>query len=193
MTSNELNINEYEYKFRADNIKLTEFESLMETLPFIKKQVCSSFDYYFLKEGSIDEFQRYRESDKPELTKKVKTKTANNWSRIESDLALDPNRVNFKQVQYHVGLDNYKFNFKIFKSCSVYWFDNTNIVFYTVFDENMNKLSSFIECEVTKECVNSLGDKAFDVLKECESKLEPLGISPQNRLKKSLFELYRKI
>lgn len=183
---------EYEFKFRADDIKLTDFEALMETLPYNKKQLASSFDYYFVKEGSVDEFQRFRESEKPELTKKVKTKKENSWQRWESDLPLDPNRITYKQVEFHLGMDNYKFNFKIFKSCSIYWFDTVNIVHYTVFDENMEKKGSFLECELNKDQVLKLGDKAMDELREWEQKLLPLGITPQNRLKRSLFELFRK-
>ena len=184
---------ELELKFRADNIKLTDFEALVESLPYNKKKLASSWDYYLVKEGSPDEFQRYRESDKPELTKKVKTVSGNNLNRVEVDLPLDADRISYKLVEFYVGLEGYKFNFKIFKSCTIYWFENINMVHYSAFDANMNKLGSFVEIEYEKSKVAEVGEaKAIEELKEWEKKLGQLGITPQNRLRKSLFELYRK-
>jgi len=185
---------ELEYKYRSDSIKLTDFEAFAESMLYTKKLTCSSWDFYLSKENSPDEFQRYRESDRPELTKKVKTVSGNSWNRTEVDLPIDANRISYKIIERFSELDGYKFNFKIFKSCALYWFNNINMVHYTVFDENMGKLGSFIEIEYDKDKVAQVGEeKAFEELKEWEKKLGTLGISAQNRLKKSLFELYRKV
>lgn len=184
---------EYEFKYFADHIKLSDFKSLMNSLSPLKVEEVSSYDTYFVKENSEDEFQRFRESDKPELTKKVKLKSGNNFRRIESDLALDATRVTLDQVKFHVGLDGYKQNFRIFKACTLFWFSDINVVYYTVMDEEHNKLASYCEVEVIKSRVKELGEEgAYQQLKEFEKKLEPLGITAQNRLKRSLFEIYRK-
>lgn len=54
----------------------------------------------------------------------------------------------------------------------------------------MKEIGRFIEIELNKEKVSELGDRANAVLREWEKKLEPLGITSSNRMKKSLFELF---
>jgi hypothetical protein len=182
---------ECEYKYKADGIKLSDFEAIF--LPLKPKVLrVGGWDYYMVKENSPDEFQRYRESEKPELTKKVKTKDSNNWKRIESDLALCRERTTFEMVAFHVGLDGYKFNFKIYKNCVIFFLEDINAVYYTTYDENMKENGRYIEIECNKDRVEALGDKVMDVLKEWEAKLSQIGITPQNRMKRSLFEIYRK-
>lgn len=185
---------ELEFKYKADEVVLKNFIELINSLGPKRAKDVSSWDTYYTQDGNKEEFQRFRDSDTPELTKKRKVKTSNNWERIESDLPLDPTRINESKVAFHVGLDGYKKNFKIYKTCFIYWFDIVNYVYYIVYDENMKEQGRFIEVEVNKEKVLELGgvDKAFDKLKEQEQALLKLGISPQNRLKKSLFEMFVK-
>jgi adenylate cyclase class IV len=184
---------ELEFKYYADNVDLVDFNSLMSILrPKIKKDV-SSWDVYYTLDGNKEEFQRFRDSQTPELTKKRKVNNSNNWERIESDLPLDPARVNEAKVEFHLGMDGYKKNFKIYKSCFIYWFDNVNAVYYIVYDENLHEKGRFIEIEVNKDKAAELGvEKAFKELKIYEQNLSKLGIGPQNRLKKSLFEMFVK-
>jgi hypothetical protein len=182
---------EIEYKYKSDGIKLSDFEAIF--LPLKPKTLrVGGWDFYFIKENSPDEFQRYRESEKPELTKKVKTKDSNSWKRVESDLPLCRERATFEKVAFHVGLDGYKFNFKIYKNCVIFFLEDINAVYYTTYDENMKENGRYIEVELNKDRVEALGDKAMDVLKEWETKLAQIGITPQNRMKRSLFEIYRK-
>lgn len=185
---------EIEFKFNADNIKLKDFHSLMSEWGYASNIEVSSWDKYYTNKDKENEFIRFRmSSDRPELTKKVKTKDANNWNRIEVDLPLDPSRISEKIVDKFVGLDSYSKNFKIFKSCFIYFFNNINAVWYIVSDENMKEQARFIEIEVEKDYVEEIGeDKAFEFLKEYENKLIKLGVTPQNRMKKSLFEIFVK-
>lgn len=198
------NFTELEYKYKADNVKLTDFVNLVKSLHVRKRVDISSWDtYYTTKE--LDSFQRFRQSDTPELTKKVKTQDGNNWVRVEVDLPLDPSRVNEETVTKYVELDGYSPNFKIYKTCFIFWLDNVNYVYYIVYDENLKEAGRFIEVEVNKDKVNELNqlmidaegsfralkpDGAVEYLKEQEKALEKLGITPQNRLKKSLFEMF---
>jgi len=183
---------ELEYKYKADGVKLTAFQELAEGLAPIKNVDASSWDLYYTKENVEDYFIRYRDSVNPELTKKRKTKTSNNWERIEIDLPLDPNRVTESTVTNWVGLDNYNRNFKIYKSCFIYWFENTNMVYYTVYDDNMKEIGRYIEVEVNKERVAEIGqEKCLEELKLLEEQLTKLGISSKNRMRRSLFEIYR--
>lgn len=197
MSTNEF-FKEYEYKYFADNIKLSDFKNLIEKLKlkytYVKTLQASSWDIYYVKKDSPEEFQRFRNDGKaPELTKKVKTKNTNNWERIESDLPLDPTRATEENVSFHVGLDNYQENFRIFKVCFIYWFEYVNYVWYSVYDQDMKEIGRFLEIELNKEKIKDLQDCTYStVLKEHESNLLELGIGSQNRTKLSLFERYRK-
>ena len=183
---------ELEYKYKADGVKLTDFQELAEGLTPLRDIDASSWDVYYTKAGVEDYFIRYRDSDNPELTKKRKTKQSNNWNRIEVDLPLDKEKVKEKTIETFVSLDGYSKNFKIYKSCFIYWFDNTNMVYYTVYDENMKEIGRYIEVEVNKEKISEIGqDKAQEELKSLEEQLTKLGISSKNRMKRSLFEIYK--
>jgi hypothetical protein len=75
-----------------------------------------------------------------------------------------------------------------------------------VYDKDMKEQGRFIEVEVNKDKVSYLRhqhysswlshlqpeDGATHYLSEQEKLLNKIGISPQNRLKKSLFEMYIK-
>lgn len=192
------NYSELEYKYRAEHVRQRAFQKLMLKLPIIKSIQVASWDIYYLQEGSEDSFQRFRmDHNKPELTKKVKTKEANNWNRVESDLPLDPTRITEGMVTFHVGLDGYRENFRIFKTCEIFFTENLNYVYYTVLGEDMQLLGRFIEVEVNKDRVNALeaaeAGLSIKLLREGERLLEAVEITAQNRLKKSLFELYRKV
>lgn len=193
------NFIELEYKYKADSVKLTDFVKLLESQQVNKRLDISSWDHYYVKEED-NSFQRFRQSDTPELTKKVKTKTGNNWARVEVDLPLDFSRVTKEIVTKYVELDGYKPNFSIYKNCFIFWLDDVNYVYYTVFDENLKELGRFIEVEVNKNRVNYLnsqehlfsrGNKNAEItLQNAEKLLEYINITPQNRMKKSVFELF---
>lgn len=192
-----MSFEELEYKYRADGISLGDFLQLITTQDG-HLITHASWDVYYLQEGNDNSFQRFRmDRDNPELTKKVKVNDSNNWKRIESDLPLDPARITEEKVAFHVGLDGYKKNFKIYKHCTIYFTENLNYVYYVVFDENMKETGRFIEVEVNKDKVSTLSltfpGGPEGALREGEKFLGKLGLSAQNRLKKSLFELYRKL
>jgi len=193
METNKISFKELEYKYNAEGVDLVDFKKLIEELGPNKVIEVSSWDVYYKRKDSDDRFVRYRKSTEvPELTKKVKTKDSNNWERLEVDLPLDPTRINEEIVTEFVAIDNYEENFRIYKSCFIYFLDDVNFVWYSVYDKNMNEKGRFIEVEVNKDRVNELGSTVSDVLKEYEQKLSVLGINPKNRLKKSLFEIFVK-
>ena len=184
---------ELEHKYKADHIKLTDFIKLMVSMnPKIRKDV-SSWDYYYTNNANDNEFLRFRESDNPELTIKRKVKDSNNWQRIEVDLPLDSDRIKLSKVETFASLLNYSENFRIYKTCFIFWLENVNYVYYIVYNENMKEVGRFLEVEVNKDKVPELGiDKAVEELKQASLKLEKFEISSQNRLKLSLFEMFRK-
>jgi len=182
---------ELEFKYHGDDIKLPDFVSLMESLDYIKKLEISSWDHYYVNTENEDEFVRFRNSDTPELTIKRKTTQGNNWKRIEIDLPLDPKRLDVSTVDAWAELEGYKRKVKIFKSCLIYWTPTVNMVYYIVFDENLKEMGRYVEIESNKD--NGLSEEeSFKEIKKYEQELAKLGIVPQNRLKRSLFELYVK-
>lgn len=186
-----MSFRELEYKYKADDVGLTQFCDLMETLNVVKRLDVSSWDRYYTKEGEPESFQRYRSGNTPELTKKRKVNTNNNWERIEIDLPLDHSLITEEIVSKYVALDGYSENFRIYKTCSIYWLDNINFVYYIVYDKELREKARFIEVEVNKEKVSGLED-VNSTLNEAERVLAGLGISPKNRLKKSLYEMFVK-
>lgn len=186
-----MSFRELEYKYRADSVGLSEFRALMQGLNTKKTIDISSWDIYYTKDGEPDKFQRFRNGSTPELTKKRKINTNNNWERVEVDLPLDEERVTEEIVSKYVSIDGYCENFRIYKTCFIYWLDNINFVYYIVYDRNLREQGRFIEVEVNKEMVNDLDD-ANDTLNQAEITLGELGITHKNRLKKSLFEMFVK-
>lgn len=184
---------ELEFKYRGDQVKLNDFIKLMETLGYSSRKDVSSWDRYYIHKDNKEEFIRFRDSDSPELTLKRKVKKTNSWARTEVDLPLDKNRINTAIVDKWAELEGYEFNFTIFKTCVIFWQDYINCVYYTVSDENMKETGRFLEIEFNKDKLKYLGqERAFEEIKKMEKELAILGITPQNRLKKNLFELFAK-
>lgn len=186
---------EIEYKYKADHIKLSDFTQLMSTLPFEScLEVCSPDTYFTDARGEV---LRFRNGIQPELTKKVKVKGFNNWVRVEVDLPLDPKRLEMGVIDKFLKILGFKENFKIHKICNVFFLKEVNYVYYVVLDEELKELGRFIEVEVNKDRVyalnNSLtGLNALETLDYYANMLKSLGLTPKNRLKKSLYEIYRK-
>lgn len=178
---------ELEYKYKADDIKLTDFQKLMETIGYSKKLEVSSWDHYYTNKEP-NAFIRFRDSAAtPELTQKRKTVSENNWSRVEVDLPLDRTKIDEKTVSAFVNLLGFEKNFKIFKSCFIYWTKEVNFVYYIVYSPDMEEKGRFVEVEINK------GSNAdLDHLNMYADKLKVLGLSPQNRMKKSLYEMFVK-
>ena len=183
---------ELEYKYKADEIKLDEFKKLMGTLGFKTNLDVSSWDHYYTKEETKDIFTRFRDSsNNPELTTKIKVNNGNNWERYEYDLPLDPKRVTEPIVSEFVKTHGFINKTSIYKSCFIYWQDNVNYVYYIVYDKNLKELGRYIEVEVNKGKVKDLTNP-IDELNLAAVPLEKLGITSQNRMKKSLYEIYVK-
>lgn len=181
---------ELEYKYKADDIDLKDFQQLMATLPVVKQKDVSSWDYYYTNSNNQDEFIRFRVSDTPELTIKRKTNQNNNWNRVEVDLPLRDN--NLHTVNTFVNLLGYSKNKSIYKSCFIYWLEYINFVYYIVYDDNMHEKGRFIEVEINKSCLPKEALYVDEHLKRGQEILSKLGLSSQNRLKKSLFEIFVK-
>ena len=153
-------------------------------------------DVYYTKD---DEFLRYRmppgkkKNARAELTYKTKHGAKNNIARTEVNLRVDPN--DYATVEKFVNVLGFKQNFRITKMCHIYYTKEANLVFYSIVDHsNKNKEPNhFVEIEVNEELSSTLTEEQnWDIIKKWESILAPAGVFAQKRLKKSLFEMYRK-
>jgi adenylate cyclase class IV len=189
---------EFEVKFRADGIQLEDFRDIVKNISGFKKAIfVSGPDQYFTKpDGSFARFRKpeYGLMDGgSEITIKKKTEgSKNNIIRKEVNWKLGSTPDN--TVVEGLLMMGYKFNFSINKDCHIFVFDDATVVYYTVTDttdKKRKKPESFIEIEVKEENIKDLTEKeAWSVIEKYEKPLEALGISPQRRMKKSLYEMF---
>lgn len=203
---------EIEYKYKADNVSIKQFTRAMEDLrdvlgvytsPETRRiiptgyQSAGSWDIYYTNDEATSQFVRLRlDPVKPELTKKLKTTPHNSWHRIEVDLQLAPIvDGDIECVAHHVKkfltLDGYKENFRIYKYCTIVYFAEVTFVHYCVFNDNMEKLGTFIEVEAHKNLSGARSILNTSVF-EASAYLKSWGIEPTAPLKSSLFEMYKR-
>lgn len=182
---------EIETKYEADEIDRVAFKALARQLNPTKFFYVESRDVYYVK--NKDEFLRHRMSaehlDDPrsELTFKKKHTEKNNMIRTEVNLRVDVNS-NETVKAFCEGI-GYNRNFSVYKMCDIYYFDDANIVYYSVIDD-FNKTATFVEIE-SSEDIGLTQDQSWEVIQKYEKLLSPIGITPQKRKKLSLFEMYR--
>lgn len=182
---------EIEFKYDAADIPMDKFLSTMETFsPIVKRMTVSSYDDYFT--DGMSNFIRYRYHDsRGELTIKRKTSDKNNNERIEVNIPTDGD--NFEATEAFVNLLGYKHNFGIFKTCKIFWVDRVVMVYYVVYDKkDLKEVRRFVEIEADEEYSWNSEQDAWAHIEKYEKMLEPLGITSRNRMRKSLFELFKK-
>lgn len=181
---------EVEAKYKAHDIKYKDFRDLVDKLN-PRWQEVSSWDDYFVNRSCKEDFSRYRNFDgKGQITSKEKTSDANNNTRIEYNINLGDNK--FETIEEWHKSKGYKHEFKIFKTCFIAWLPTVDLVYYIVYNEELKELDRFIEIECLEDHPWKDEEEAWNEVIKYEKMLEPLGIVPQNRMKKSLFEIYKK-
>ena len=186
---------EFETKYRIDGAKIYQFKDLILKLgrEFTFLYVEGPDEYFTKPDGS---FLRYRKSPmdktgRAELTLKQKPAGASN-NRIRKEVNLRVDKNSQATVYEFASMNGFEFNFRISKMCHIYFFNDANIVFYTVTSEDKD-VQHFIEIELDEEKIHTLTeDQAWGIIKSYETILEPLGITYRNRLNKSLYEMYVK-
>ncbi|MCX9024596.1 MAG: hypothetical protein OIN85_00705 [Candidatus Methanoperedens sp.] len=188
---------EFETKYRTEISQLLPTKIILESLPDLQKFIyCQGPDTYYTKpDGSFGRYRRgqFPWSDKfAQWTIKQKREGAkNNVQRFESNWRVDGTPAN--EIAAGAEAGGYKFNFEIWKMCHIYYFPDATLVFYTVREKGRTEVAHFIEIEVKEETIHELTEQqAWDVIAKYEKILEPVGISPQKRLRKSLYEMYVK-
>ena len=180
---------ELEFKYDAAGISMDKFSSLVEDMKHDRWMIVSSYDEFFINKDG--DFIRYRfTDDRGELTIKRKTTDSNNFNRVEVNLPTAGK--NFAAVNEFCSLLGYRHNFGIYKTCKIAFFEKAVFVYYVVYDKELKELRRFIEVEANEDYSWPSEKDALDFIQGCEEKLGVLGITPKNRLRRSLFEMFKK-
>jgi adenylate cyclase class IV len=184
---------EIEFKYRADNVGLEAFVKFCKDFNGLKGQFSASgYDHFYDNVKDSGAFGRLRVGpDSNQLTFKRKTENANNFVRTEHNIDLAPT-TSREQIEAFYGEFGYVYNMSLFKSCFVYEYERHIFVYYVCYDTDMKETGRYIEVEMSEDYPWASESDAYEELTVLEKLMKPLGISPQSRVKKSLFELYRK-
>ncbi len=183
---------EIETKYNADSISLVAFNDFCQSLKGSPKYLeAAGYDYFFDSDKDEDGFYRIRIGhDLRQLTYKHKTKDTNNYVRDEHNLNFASSMTK-EYIEGYVKSLGYEFNTRLFKNCFIYAFETYTLVYYVCYDSDMHELGRFIEIEMSEDYPWPTEQDAWNELIAMERICRPLGISPQSRVKRSLFEMYR--
>lgn len=203
---------EFETKYPISSDKLVEFKQIMERVGDLKSflYVEGPDTFYTYPKSWFDEnpqwdpegtFIRYRkpsfglDKGRRQVTwKYLPTGSIDNIQRTEYnwDIGNTPEDSIIGQIE-HSGA---KKNATIVKNCHIYKFEDATVVFYAVYDTTFSlseKADHFIEIEVDEENISKMEEsEAWDIIEKYENILLSLGVNKKARLKKSLFQMYKK-
>ena len=199
-----MEFNEIEYKYDAENIDRTAFDSLVRSVGTLKKELTlhvnpvngkNSIDHYC---SNGERFMRWREGQDAngnktwELTSKRRLNKLNNNNRKEVNLPLNTKDMSLEKAVQFSEMHELEYDFGIIKEVQVFWMGKVVLSHYTTYNLTGKKLNTFMEIEADEKYSWESEEQAFTEINEWEKKLAPLGITPQHRIKKSLFEFYTK-
>lgn len=184
---------EIELKYRADAVDLTTFISFCEARKPEKIIIASGYDHFYHSDKGDESFCRHRFGhDANQLTFKRKTADANNFIRTEHNVNLSP-EMKEEQIVALLKEFGYSFNTRIFKNCFVFNYADHTLVYYICYDADMHELGRFLEIEAKEDHPWVSEQEAWDSILALERLFKIVGISPQARIKRSLFEMFRKV
>lgn len=182
---------EVEFKYKADNITLTNFHKFCGDRNPERYVFASGYDYFYDSTKDQEAFCRHRTGpDVNQLTFKRKTADANNFIRTEHNIELRKGTEEHA-VEALLKEFGYKINSSIFKTCFVYVYDYYVLVYYICYDLDMVEKSRFIEIEMREDYAWANESEAWNSLTAMERICKPLGITAQARIKKSLYEIFK--
>jgi len=202
---------EIEFKYFAHDISRARFNSAVKSIGGIKKELClfasstngkDSVDHYFtFFDATVDagnqRFMRWREgqTDKGvktwELTSKIKLNENNNNVRSEVNISLNAKDMSIEKAVEFSSHHGCVYDFSIKKDVQIYWMEDPIVLsHYTTYDLNGKELNTFMEIEADESFSWKGETEALEMISAWEKKLQGLGITAQNRIKRSLFEFY---
>lgn len=182
---------EIEFKYLA-KVKLSQFKQFCEVRKPIKYQIISGYDRFFSKPSEPDSFYRHRvNTNENQLTFKRKTTKTDNFIREEHNIDL-PLNVSEEKIEALCRINGYVYDTTIFKNCFIFNYSDHTLVYYVCYDSELRELGRFIEIEMKEDYAWTSEQEAFNSLLALERLCKAVGLSPDNRVNKSLFEMYRK-
>lgn len=182
---------EVEFKYEAKT-SLSTFKDFCENRKPNKFSIVSGYDHFFSKSSDLDSFYRHRvNTNENELTFKRKTTKDNSFIREEHNIDL-PLSVSQEKIAALCGINGYTYDASIFKHCFIYNYDFYTLVYYVCYDVELKELGRFIEIEMKEDYSWINEQEAFGELVTLERLCKNLGLSPDNRINKSLFEMFRR-
>jgi adenylate cyclase class IV len=189
-----LKFKEVETKYSAENISLQDFVAFCEKHDeaYLSKIEAAGFDHFYYSAKDPKAFYRHRIGpDLNQLTFKRKIQSDRNYIRTEHNINLEPTTPKEK-VAALVSESGFEHNVTIFKSCFVYYFERVVLSYYVCYDSNMKEIGRFFEIEANEDYGWKTEQDAWGAVTVMEIVCRPLGVTPQMRIKRSLFELFRK-
>ncbi len=184
-----LNHREIEYKYRAE-LPLSEFKTFCEGRNPLKFLIISGYDHFLANPADPGSFYRHRvNTNENQLTFKRKLQQDNNSIREERNIDL-PLSVSESQVRDLCGVHGYVYTNSIFKNCFIYNYDYYTLVMYVCYNSELEELGRFVEIEMKEDYDWSTEEEALNELVTLERLCKSLGVSPEKRIKSSLFEMF---
>jgi len=179
---------EFKYIAKAD---LSAFQDFCEKRNAERFQIVSGFDHFYSKSAEPSSFYRHRvNTNENQLTFKKKTVDDNSYIREEHNIDL-PLTVSREKIQALCNINGYLYDFSIFKNCFIYSYDYYTLVFYVCYDTQLKELGRFVEIEMKEDYNWSTEEEAYGELVTLERLCKNLGLSPELRVKLSLYEQFR--
>jgi adenylate cyclase class IV len=181
---------EIEMKYNASVISPDAFNYFCNMKEPMSFAGFSGYDTFYSHPVDTESFFRYREREgEAELTFKRKLSKSDSIIRIEHNLhLLYPSHDKCEGFVFDMG---YVRNSVIFKTALVYDFETYCVCYYICYNTNMEELGRFVEIELHEDLEWGSEDEALASLNQIEQQYHNLGLTPLNRLKTSLFEMFR--
>lgn len=180
---------EVEYKYNSSGIQLSKFHHFcLEMEPLNYKEV-SGTDQFYQNKSMPDRFYRYRvaNADDMELTLKI-VSDSGNVIRDEHNISLK--HMSSSAIGAYVKASGFEYSGEIFKNCFIYTYDYFILVYYICYNTNMQESGRFIEIEMREDYPWHSVEEAKQELDTREKLCKNLGIGPDSRESRSLFEMF---
>lgn len=182
---------EIEFKYPA-TVSLSTFKGFCQDRKADKFSIVSGYDHFFSNLKETESFYRHRvNTNENELTFKRKTVQENSFIREEHNIDL-PLSVSEDKIKALCAINGYTYDSSIFKNCFIYNYAFYTLVYYICYNVELKELGRFIEIEMKEDYSWTNEQEAFGELVTLERLCKNLGLSPDNRINKSLFEMFRR-
>lgn len=184
---------EIEFKYDAEHITLDQFKSIADSLKAGTITNGTGIDHFYAKDGDVASFYRHRVgSGINQLTFKKKTSEDNSFIRVEHNLDL-LSSFSEDDVKAYCDTFGYKYNTTLHKNSFNCGRDHFMLTYYICYeDSSLKEIGRFIEIEMNEHFDWESEKQAFNSLVMLEKVLKRFGLTPDKRISKSLFEMYRK-